>query len=106
TAQLAVLLCLRTSVIGGSLLLWVAGRASPGDVTYVLTSYFIIHAYLRDIGFHINNLQRSVEDMEGAVALPGAPPGLPRAGAEPHQGRAHRVRGRDVPLRRPSHAAL
>ena len=23
-------------------------RATPGDVTYVLTSYYIIHAYLRD----------------------------------------------------------
>src|ERR1700674_1039885 len=35
TAQLAVLLCLRASVIGGSLLLWMAGRASPGGVTYL-----------------------------------------------------------------------
>ena len=69
TIQLAVLLCLRTSVVGGSLLLWVAGRASPGDVTYVLTSYFIIHAYLRDIGMHINNLQRSANDMEELVAI-------------------------------------
>jgi ATP-binding cassette subfamily B protein len=69
TAQLVVLLCLRTSVIGGSLLLWMAGRASPGDVTYVLTSYFIIHAYLRDIGMHVNNLQRSANDMEELVAI-------------------------------------
>ena len=69
TAQLAVLLGLRTSVIGGSLLLWIAGRASPGDVTYVLTSYYIIHAYLRDVGMHINNLQRAVNDMEELVAI-------------------------------------
>jgi ATP-binding cassette, subfamily B, bacterial len=69
TAQLSVLLCLRGSVIGGSLLLWMAGHASPGDVTYVLTSYYIIHAYLRDVGMHINNLQRSVNDMEELVAL-------------------------------------
>jgi ATP-binding cassette subfamily B protein len=69
TAQLAVLLCLRGSVIGGALLLWIAGRASPGDVTYVLTSYYIIHAYLRDVGMHINNLQRSVNDMEELVAI-------------------------------------
>jgi ATP-binding cassette, subfamily B, bacterial len=68
-AQLAVLLCLRASVIGGALLLWIAGRASPGDVTYVLTSYYIIHAYLRDVGMHINNLQRSVNDMEELVAI-------------------------------------
>src|SRR5262245_38237071 len=45
TAQLSVLLCFRASVIGGAILLWIAGRASPGDVTYVLTSYYILHAY-------------------------------------------------------------
>jgi ATP-binding cassette subfamily B protein len=69
TAQLTVLLCLRASVIGGALLLWMAGRASPGGVTYVLSSYYIIHAYLRDVGMHINNLQRSVNDMEELVAI-------------------------------------
>ena len=68
-AQISVLLCLRASVIGGAVLLWIAGRASPGDVTYVLTSYYIIHAYLRDVGMHINNLQRSVNDMEELVAI-------------------------------------
>ena len=68
-AQLTVLLCLRAAVIGGSLLLWMTGRASPGDVAYVLTSYYIIHAYLRDVGMHINNLQRSVNDMEELVAI-------------------------------------
>jgi ATP-binding cassette, subfamily B, bacterial len=75
-AQFAVLLCLRASVIGGSLLLWIAGRASPGDVTYVLTSYYIIHAYLRDVGMHVNNLQRSVNDMEELVAIQDEPIGL------------------------------
>src|SRR4051794_25959832 len=37
TAQFSILLCLRASVIGGALLLWISGHASPGDVTYVLT---------------------------------------------------------------------
>jgi ATP-binding cassette subfamily B protein len=82
--QLVVLLCLRASVIGGALLLWIAGRASPGDVTYVLTSYFIIHAYLRDVGMHINNLQRSVNDMEELVAIHDEPIGIDdRPGARP-----------------------
>jgi ATP-binding cassette, subfamily B, bacterial len=75
-AQLSLLLCLRASVIGGSVLLWMAGRASPGDVTYVLTSYYIIHAYLRDVGMHINNLQRSVNDMEELVAIHDEPIGI------------------------------
>src|SRR5918995_5571212 len=76
TAQLAVLLCLRGSVIGGALLLWIAGHATPGDVTYVLTSYYIIHAYLRDVGMHINNLHRSVNDMEELVAIHAEPIGI------------------------------
>jgi ATP-binding cassette subfamily B protein len=80
-AQLSVLLCLRASVIGGALLLWLAGRASPGDVTYVLTSYYIIHAYLRDVGMHINNLQRSVNDMEELVLIHDEPIGIADAAA-------------------------
>src|SRR5258708_1701097 len=86
TAQLAVLLCLRGSVIGGALLLWIGGHASPGDVTYVLTSYYIIHAYLRDVGMHINNLHRSANDMEElvvihyqAIGIAHAPGGRPGA---------------------------
>src|SRR3954469_1545311 len=68
-AQLSVLLALRAAVIGGALLLWLAGRASPGDVTYVLTSYYIIHAYLRDLGFHLNNLHSLVKEMGELAAI-------------------------------------
>src|SRR4051794_11446009 len=75
-AQLSVLLALRASVIGAAVLLWMSGRASPGDVTYVLTSYYVIHAYLRDVGMHINNLQRSVNDMEELVAIHAEPIGI------------------------------
>src|SRR3984957_6956683 len=90
-AQLSLLLCLRAAVIGGAVLLWIAGRASPGDVTYVLTSYYIIHAYLRDVGMHVNNLQRSVNDMEELVAIHDEAIGIADvAGAQPisvHGGR-------------------
>ncbi|MET4236302.1 ABC-type multidrug transport system fused ATPase/permease subunit [Bradyrhizobium sp. LA6.10] len=75
-SQLSLLLCLRASVIGGSVLLWMSGHASPGEVTYVLTSYYIIHAYPRNVGMHINNLQRSVNDMEELVAIHDEPIGI------------------------------
>ncbi|WFU40108.1 ABC transporter ATP-binding protein [Bradyrhizobium sp. CB82] len=75
-SQISLLLCLRASVIGGSVLLWMAGLASPGDVTYVLTSYYVIHAYLREVGIYINNLQRSVNDMEELVAIHDEPIGV------------------------------
>ncbi len=97
TAQLAALLCLRASVIGGSLLLWMAGRASPGDVTYVLSSYYIIHAYLREVGMHINNLQRSVNDMEELVAIHGEAFGIADAAdARPIEIRSGRIVFEDV----------
>jgi ATP-binding cassette subfamily B protein len=97
TAQLAVLLCLRASVIGGALLLWIAGRASPGDVTYVLTSYYIIHAYLRDVGMHVNNLQRSVNDMEELVAIHDEAIGIADApGARPIRIQGGRIIFEDV----------
>jgi ATP-binding cassette subfamily B protein len=96
-AQLIVLLCLRGSVIGGSLLLWMAGRASPGDVTYVLTSYYVIHAYLRDVGMHINNLQRSVNDMEELVDIHDEPIGIADApGAKPIDITGGRIAFEDV----------
>ncbi|GEO38489.1 ATP-binding cassette subfamily B protein [Skermanella aerolata] len=69
TTQNAVLLVMRTAVVGTSLMLWWHGRASPGDVTYVLSTYFVVHGYLRDIGMHINHLQRSVNEMEELVAI-------------------------------------
>jgi ATP-binding cassette subfamily B protein len=73
TVQLLVLLALRVAVILYALLLWWQGRATPGDVAFVLTSYFIIHGYLRDIGQHVANLQRSVNDMEEMVAIESLP---------------------------------
>jgi ATP-binding cassette subfamily B protein len=42
----------------------------------VLTSYYVIHAYLRDVGMHINNLQRSVNDMDELVAIHDEPIGI------------------------------
>ena len=56
----------------------------------MLTSYFIIHGYLRDVGMHISNLQRSVNDMEELVAIHGEPLGIadaPDARADRHRGR-------------------
>jgi len=76
TAQLATLLVLRGAVILTVLVLCWYGHATPGDVAYVLTSYFVIHGYLRDAGFHIGNLQRSVNEMEELVEMQAEPLGV------------------------------
>lgn len=84
TLQLLLLLGLRITVILYALLLWWQRSATPGDIAFVLTSYFIIHGYLRDIGQHVANLQRSVNDMEEMVALESLPLGIvDKKGAQP-----------------------
>src|SRR5262249_31343721 len=57
--QQAVLMLLRGVVIGMALLYWWQGTASLGDVAFVLTAYSVINGYLRDIGHHVHNVQRS-----------------------------------------------
>ena len=76
TTQGAMLLVLRTAVIGFALLLWVRGEASAGDIAFVLTSFFVLQGYLRDIGMHIRNMQRSVNDMEELVDFESQPLGI------------------------------
>src|SRR3984957_12008251 len=82
--QQLVLLVLRASVTGCAVWLWWSGRATAGDVTFVLTSYFVVHGYLRDVGQHVANLQRSVNEMEEMVAMHSHPLGVAdREGARP-----------------------
>ena len=82
TGQLALLWAVRTAVTATALWLWWRGRATPGDVTYVLTTYFVVHGYLRDIGQHVHHLQRSANEMEEMVRLYDEPYGVPdRPGA-------------------------
>jgi ATP-binding cassette subfamily B protein len=76
TLQLTLLLGLRTVVTLYVLLLWWRGAATLGDVTLVLTSYFVVHGYLRDVGQHVANLQRSVNEMEEMVRLKYEPLGV------------------------------
>jgi ATP-binding cassette subfamily B protein len=56
-------------MIGFTILMWQNGTASAGDVALSITSYFIISGYLRDIGMHIANLQRSVSEMEDIISF-------------------------------------
>jgi ATP-binding cassette subfamily B protein len=54
-------------MIGITVLLWQKGQASAGDIALSLSSFFIIGGYLRDIGMHIANLQKSASEMEDVI---------------------------------------
>ncbi|MBP0574456.1 hypothetical protein J8J27_27505, partial [Mycobacterium tuberculosis] len=62
--QLVMLALLRAGVVGLAIGLWSAGAATAGDLTFVLTAYAVIDGYLREMGVHVRNTQRAVNDME------------------------------------------
>ncbi|HEY1744601.1 MAG TPA: ABC transporter ATP-binding protein [Granulicella sp.] len=74
--QMFLLQGLRTLVLVYAVWLWWHGRATAGDMTFVLTSYFIVHGYLRDVGQHVRNLQRSANEMEEMVQFHAQPLGV------------------------------
>lgn len=73
---LALLWTVRVALTGTALWLWSAGRASAGDVAYVITAYLVVHGYLRDIGEHVEQLQRGVNELEELVLLHDVPLGI------------------------------
>ncbi len=81
SGQLGLLWTVRIAVTATALALWWQGRASAGDVTYVITAYLVVHGYLRDIGQHVHQLQRSVNEMEELVRLHEVPLGIADAPA-------------------------
>ncbi|MGZ2748471.1 ABC transporter ATP-binding protein [Burkholderia stagnalis] len=74
--QGAMLVAIQAAMIGVALKLWASGEASVGDIAFALTMFFMLQGYLRDVGMHIRNLQRSVNDMEELVALERHPLGI------------------------------
>ena len=46
---------------------WSAGKASAGDIVFAITTYLLISAYLRDMGYHLQHLQQGVSEIEDLV---------------------------------------
>ena len=102
TSQYILLWLVRTAVTATALWLWWQGRATPGEITYVLTTYFVVHGYLRDIGQHVHQLQRAVNEMEELVNLFDEPMGVADAAdARPLHIRAGEVRFEHVTFQYP-----
>ena len=58
----------------GGLLGIALGRASDGatalaDVVYIITAYFIVNGYLREIGWELRSLQRAVNELDDLVKI-------------------------------------
>jgi ATP-binding cassette subfamily B protein len=76
TAQGLAVVILQAAVLGLAVWFWRRGRATPGDIAFVLATYTVIQGYLREIAVHIRNLQRSVNDMEDVAIFARQPPDI------------------------------
>ncbi|GLK79964.1 ABC transporter ATP-binding protein [Methylopila turkensis] len=82
--QNLILMLLRAATLGLGVWLWWTGQASAGDAAFLLTMFAVIHGYLRDVGMHVADLQRAVNDLQELVELHGVPVGVEdRPGAAP-----------------------
>jgi ATP-binding cassette subfamily B protein len=103
--QLVMLASLRAGVVALAILLWGAGEAGPGDITFVLTAYAVIDGYLREMGVHVRNTQRAVNDMEDLVAFQREPMGVAdRPDAKPMRINRGEIRFDDVGFHYGDHA--
>ena len=68
-AQDTALWLLRAAVLGGALLAFDRGLAGAGEIAYVVSALGMLDAYLRQIGQHVRQLQKAVNDAEEMVAL-------------------------------------
>jgi ATP-binding cassette subfamily B protein len=67
---------MQAGILGAALIFWIEGKANVGDIAFALTMFLVLQGYLRDVGMHVRNLQRSVNDMEELVALEHQPLGI------------------------------
>ncbi|MDV3253423.1 ABC transporter ATP-binding protein/permease [Devosia sp. BK] len=105
TIQGFLMTLMQAGILGTGLYMWTQGLASAGDITFVLAMFFVLQGYLRDVGMHIRNLQRSVNDMEELVALNGMRLGVEdKAGAKPIAIKDGAIRFDHVTFRYGSHA--
>ena len=62
--QGVILGVLQAGLSGLMILRWTQGKASAGDVAFVITSFLVMSGYLRNIGDNIRMMQRGLADIE------------------------------------------
>jgi ATP-binding cassette subfamily B protein len=71
--QSIMLVLMFGTLLGFALLMWARGLSTPGQLTQIVASYFIINGYLRHIGMHMREMQKAVNEMEDAIEFMNRP---------------------------------
>ncbi len=59
--------CLQGGMLSAAVWAWSKGAATSGQVVLIVTSYFVLDGYLRELGMNLRNLQQSVNEIEDLV---------------------------------------
>jgi len=65
--QQVLRLLLQGGMLSAAVYAWSMGAATSGQVVLIVTSYFVLDGYLRELGFNLRNLQQSVNEIEDIV---------------------------------------
>lgn len=76
SVQAGLSVLLQLGLLGLAVWFWHQGLATPGDVTFVLTSYFLVNGRLREVGMHVRNLQRAMSEIEDLIIFERTPLGV------------------------------
>ncbi|MGD2132862.1 MAG: ABC transporter ATP-binding protein, partial [Maricaulaceae bacterium] len=88
--QIIAVLALMAGLVGMLVDRWARGDASPGDVAFAISACMLMAGYMRRFGEEVQNLQRSIDELEDAAIYarlpfevddkPGAPAFVPGDG--------------------------
>jgi ATP-binding cassette subfamily B protein len=88
---------LQAGLTGLMILRWSQGRASAGDVAFIIASFLLMSGYLRNIGDNIRMAQRGLADIEDVARYARTDPQVPdRPGAPDFIGQRGEIVFEDV----------
>ena len=72
------------TLLGLGLWLWQSGDLTVGEMTLIITTYFMVQGYIRQVGQQVRQAQGAVNDIADMVVYCDMPVGIPdRPGARP-----------------------
>lgn len=71
--QIIAILCLQAGLTGLLIQMWMADRASPGDVVFAITAFMMMAGYMRRFGEEVQNVQRGLDEIQDIAGFDELP---------------------------------
>ncbi|WP_421788079.1 ABC transporter ATP-binding protein [Hyphobacterium sp.] len=62
--QMVAIIVLQAGLTGLLVQMWIAGRATPGDVVFAITAFLMMAGYMRRFGEEVQNVQRGLDEIQ------------------------------------------